>query len=141
MIRSIIDLKFLNPPHLIRSGLSRLWICRGCAKAGVRRTLWALMAGGLVFSLPAVAEDGYTLAERLVKTQPCTAEQTVDEYFAQQLSHTHRDLGWRVIAVDEGFYVERVFMVSKSAELRYRWFVGGGATPSPVNERAQNLCS
>ena len=95
-----------------------------------------------VLSLPAFAEDSYSLAERVVKTQPCTAEQTVDQFFDQKLSHTHRDLGWRVFAMDDGFLVERVFMVSKGAELRYRWHVTNNTvTPSPVNERAQNLCA
>jgi hypothetical protein len=100
-----------------------------------------LLTSTLLFSLPALAEEGYSQAERLVKTQPCTAELTVDQFFDQKLSHTYRDLGWRVFAVDDGYWVERVFMVSKGAELRYRWHVPNNSTdPSPVNDRAQNLC-
>ncbi|MDD4915180.1 MAG: hypothetical protein PHW13_09120 [Methylococcales bacterium] len=104
-------------------------------------SLFALFS--TLFSLPVIAEDGHSIAEKLVKTQPCTAGLTVDQFFDQMLSHTHRDLGWRVFAVDEGFWVERVFMVSKGAEMRYRWLVPNNSTedPLPVNERAQNLCS
>ena len=107
----------------------------------LKHSLIALL-GTLLVSLPVFAEDSYSLAEKLVKSQPCTAEQTVDQFFDQKLSHTHRDLGWRVFAMDDGFLVERVFMVSKGAELRYRWHVTNNTvTPSPVNERAQNLCA
>lgn len=88
------------------------------------------------------ASDGHTDAKHAVINQPCQPGETVD----QLLNHKHRnlytDLGWRVFALDEGGYlVERSFLVSKFAELRYRWRVNQANSPEPVSEQANKLCS
>lgn len=40
-----------------------------------------------------------------------------------------------------GYDVEAAFLVSKSAELRYRWRVDDMGNVQAITEHAQNLCS
>lgn len=104
---------------------------------------WACLASLFtVLTCAAQTADGKTQAENLVKNQPCMAGETIEQLMDRKLKPSHRDLGWRVFArEDQGFDVERSFMVSKSAELRYRWRVAGNGTAYPESERARNLCS
>ena len=89
-----------------------------------------------------VKANEYNSAKHAVINQPCQPGETID----QLLEHKHRnlftDLGWRVFALKEGEYlVERAFMVSKGAELSYRWWVSAANPPKPANERTENLCA
>lgn len=85
--------------------------------------------------------NGHAWAEQAVKSLPCKGAETIDDI----LDHKHRnlyvDLGWRVFAEESGDYlVERNFLISKSAELRYRWRVNSALEAVAVSERAQQLC-
>lgn len=113
---------------------------------GAYRRLYkrGLIHHGLLFvalSSAAQAASGHSEAESIVKNQPCAVSETIDQFLDHKLKPSHRDLGWRVFARDDGFDVERAFLVSKSMELRYRWRVGASGEPQPVSERAQGLCS
>jgi hypothetical protein len=133
-------LKGLKPGQGITASTEKPAAARPCRSASFQPAFLILYCSALL-SLPAFGDDAYNMAEQLVKNQSCTAELNVDQFFEKKLTHTHRDLGWRVVAVEDGFSVERVFMVSKGAELRYRWHVANNATtPVASNERAQNLC-
>lgn len=87
------------------------------------------------------AAVNHAAAEHVVMTQPCKDGATVEQLLDRELKPSHRDLGWRVFARDDGFDVERAFLVSKSMELRYRWRVDAAGHGQAVSERAQKLCS
>lgn len=106
-------------------------------RQGIKSVLILLAA----LSGTAYAAANHAAAEEVVKNQPCKAGETVDQLLDRELKPSHRDLGWRVFARDDGFDVERAFLASKSMELRYRWRVGSSGQGSPVSERAQKLCS
>ncbi|TAN50686.1 MAG: hypothetical protein EPN21_08365 [Methylococcaceae bacterium] len=110
--------------------------------ARAKRTLMplALLLCALSSAAPA-AVASQTDAEQIVKNQPCKAGETVEQWMDHSLKPSHRDLGWRVFALDNGYDVERAFMVSKSMELHYRWRVDGSGAMQAVSGRAQQLCS
>lgn len=82
------------------------------------------------------------LAEERVRTQTCQGDDNVDAFLSRKSRHSQPDMGWRVFGTDDGgFDVERAFMVSKAMEIRYRWHVSGQGEISPVNRRAEELCS
>jgi (2Fe-2S) ferredoxin len=87
------------------------------------------------------AAVNHAAAEQIVMAQLCKDGATVEQLLDKELKPSHRDLGWRVFARDEGFDVERAFLVSKSMELRYRWRVDAAGRGQAVSERAQKLCS
>jgi len=97
----------------------------------------------LIFLLPhtAHAADPYQVAKALVTTQTCTNGETVDELLDHKIRPSRRDLGWRVFEDDDGYIVERAFLVSKSMEIRYRWHVDGHGAIFATNSRTENLCS
>lgn len=90
---------------------------------------------------PANAVASHAEAESVVKNQPCTGGETVDQFLDHKLKPSHRDLGWRVFAREGGFDVERAFLASKSMELRYRWRVSTNGAAQPASGRAESLCS
>jgi len=97
----------------------------------------------LVILLPhtAHAGDPYQTAMALVTTQGCLNGETVDELLDHKIRPSRRDLGWRVFEADDGYIVERAFLVSKSMEIRYRWHVDTQGTIYAANSRTENLCS
>lgn len=109
------------------------------------RSLGQGMAAALclfaVLTGPAQAAVDYPDAERAVKNQSCQAGETVDQFLDHKLKPSHRDLGWRVFARDDGYDVERAFLASKSMELRYRWRVSASGGAQPASDRARSLCS
>ena len=87
------------------------------------------------------ATDPYELAKNQVISQPCLDDETIDQFLDHKRRPSHRDLGWRVFQDDEGYIVERSFMVSKAMEIRYRWHVDTQGSIYPTNSRTENLCS
>ena len=99
--------------------------------------LFCLLLSGCVAS----AAAGHAHAQARVKNLSCGAGQTVDQLLNRKHRNMHTDLGWSVFAnEDGGFWVERVFMVSKSAPLRYRWMVSADNAPQALSVPAQKLC-
>ena len=85
--------------------------------------------------------DAYDSAKQLVKEQACGSEETVDQILTRKHRTLYNDLGWRVVEIEEGeFLVERSFLASKVAELRYRWRVDATGSPKAESERARKLC-
>ena len=94
----------------------------------------------LITAQPACAEDEYNLALNRVKTLSCNHE-NVEQYLDHKLKPSHRDMGWQVFKNENGYDVERTFLVSKSMELRYRWRMTWTGELHPVTDRAKDLCS
>ncbi|MGR8929812.1 MAG: hypothetical protein ACU836_04160 [Gammaproteobacteria bacterium] len=87
------------------------------------------------------AETPFQTAKGLVTAQTCTNGESVDEVLDHKKRPSRRDLGWRVFETEDGYIVERAFMVSKSMEVRYRWHVNTQGGIYPDNSRTENLCS
>lgn len=92
-------------------------------------------------SLTAHAGDPYQTARELVISQACSNGETVDEFLDHKIRPSRRDLGWRVFEADNGYIVERAFLISKSMEIRYRWHVDTQGSIYAENSRSENLCS
>ena len=103
------------------------------------RCLAALIA--IAFCNPASADNPYLVAKGLVTTHSCAHGESVDEVLDRKVRPSRRDLGWRVFEADDGYIVERAFMVSKSMEIRYRWHVSSQGEVYAENSRTENLCS
>ena len=100
--------------------------------------LFSALLSCFVLSGCSFAAKGYTTATNRVKSQMCGAT-TVDRYMDRKFRH--RSSRWHTFANKTGGYdVERVVKISKFADLRYRWHVGGGLT-RPTSSRAKALCS
>ncbi|MGY6277161.1 hypothetical protein [Methylomonas sp. MgM2] len=108
-----------------------------------RQTVYRWLAGLFVITLSptAYAADPYQTAKNLVTHQGCIHGETVDELLDHKIRPSRRDLGWRVFETDDGYIVERAFLVSKSMEIRYRWHVDAQGTIYAANSRTENLCS
>ncbi len=89
----------------------------------------------------AYAASSYDAAKTQVVNQPCLDGETVDQYLDHKRRPSHRDLGWRVFEDDDGYIVERSFMVSKAMEIRYRWHIDKQDAIYPTNSRTEDLCS
>lgn len=103
-------------------------------------TASGLVAGLCLLGRMAAAAAGDDAALAIVKNQPCRDGESVAQYLDHKAPSSLRDGGWRVFATEEGFDVERVFLASKSMEIRYRWRVDGAGVAQPVGDRAQGLC-
>lgn len=100
-----------------------------------------MMSLAISFCTPASADNPFLTAKNRVITQACTHGQTVDEVLDHKARPSRRDLGWRVFETDDGYVVERAFMVSKAMEIRYRWHVSAQGEIYAENSRSENLCS
>ncbi len=104
----------------------------------VRRMLCIAISS---YTLIGHAATPYESAKSRVISQPCSGGETVDQYLDHKRRSSHRDLGWRVFEDDEGYIVERSFMVSKAMEIRYRWHIDKQDGIYPTNSRTEDLCS
>lgn len=111
-------------------------------KAKINRICQGGLIGLALVSPVTQAQDAYTVALAQVKTQICHDQETVEQFLERKLKPSHRDLGWQIFKTDDGAYdVERIFLISKSMEMRYRWRVNPDGSLSATNQRSQTLCS
>lgn len=91
--------------------------------------------------LPAANAVDAEVATTQVKTMACKDNMTIDQALEYNVkSNSQRDVGWRTFQ-EEGYVdVERAIMVSKAAELRYRWRVNNDGSILAKSERAEKLC-
>lgn len=101
-----------------------------------------VMALPILFATPtARAQIDETTVEERVKNSPCLDGQSIEAVLKDKIRmHSQRDLGWEVFKEENGYDVERAFLMNKSMQLRFRWHVNADGSISPVSSRAESLC-
>lgn len=87
--------------------------------------------------------DSY-VAEKKVRSLPCSKGGTLDEYFSKNLKSPADDLGWNEFEVDNGYDVVRTIIINpyKSlATLKYKWHVDPSGKVTPLNSEAISITS
>ncbi len=80
---------------------------------------------------------GSEQAEEFVKNLPCSRWGTVDQYLTKKAeSPATEDLGWRVYQKEDGFEVERLFLINQKMQSKYRWHVYKTGKVKPLNSKA-----
>ena len=80
---------------------------------------------------------GWEQAEEFVKNLPCSRWGTVDQYLTKKAeSPAVEDLGWSVYPKEDGFEVERLFLISQRIQAKYRWHVYKTGKVTPLNGKA-----
>jgi hypothetical protein len=79
-------------------------------------------------------------AESRVKELPCSQGGTVQEYLDKQVSNPGvEDHGWTTTPFEDGYEVERLMLLLRTKELKYRWRVTSNGEILAVNGKAVAL--
>lgn len=80
-------------------------------------------------------------ASQTVKIQQCKNNLTIAQSLDRSIrNNALQDQGWRTFEGNASYDVERVVLITKGTELRYRWRVAADGSIKPVNQPAEQLC-